>query len=133
MVQAHRPSSTVRVILLVQRVWDEEEEDPIGEQLTLSVNPGCSGGGRSMISLLSIDRTVDMVGLFTGDSWTHSSPMWMHLMISARKLELHILLSIRSKALSSFHNFHAFKKKVKNVRLSLRTKNSFSFLFSFSL
>lgn len=86
-----------------------EDEDPTWEWVHRSVNPGCSGACRSTISLLSIDRTVDIFGLFMGNSCTHNNPMCKLLVISVPKSPLDILVSINSAALSSFHSFHAWK------------------------
>lgn len=43
---------------------------------------GCLGSRRTMLVLLSIASTSDMVGLSTAFSCTHSNAMLMHLIIS---------------------------------------------------
>jgi hypothetical protein len=44
---------------------------------------GCLGSGRTMLALLSIATTSDIVGLSAAFSCTHSSAMFMHLIISS--------------------------------------------------
>lgn len=46
---------------------------------SLRMNAGFIGGGRSTISLFSIEITVAIVGLSAANSWTHRSPMCMNL------------------------------------------------------
>jgi hypothetical protein len=95
--------------------------------ICLSVNAGCFGRGRSIVSLLSMEITMEIVGLSLENSCTHSSPICMHLKISISKHGSRIIGSINATILSAFHIFHAYRKqkhenKIEN--LSINTKNS---------
>jgi hypothetical protein len=91
-------------------------EDFAFKAICLSVNAGCFGGGRSIISLLSIEITIDTVGLFVTNSCTHKRPTCMHLKISVSKHGSDIIGSINATLLPTFHNFHACKKKNNNKK-----------------
>jgi len=71
---------------------------------------GLDGNGRTKESLLSIRITEAMVGLSATFSWTHSNPMWKHL-INTSLLETTRLRigSIRFNVLPSFQLSHACK------------------------
>lgn len=47
-------------------------------------NDGLDGDWRDTVLLLSMIFTVDIIGRSAGLSWTHSSPMWIHLSIWSR-------------------------------------------------
>lgn len=61
-----------------------EELVPVSEWLDFIENADCFGSGSSMVSLLSIESTVEMDGLSFGSSWTHNNPICMHLTTSDR-------------------------------------------------
>lgn len=107
-----RPSTMVRVRLFTELqfwlCWEELVPVAVGVSrwMALTVNADCFGSGSSTTSLHSIDNTAETDGLSVGSAWTHSNPMCMHLISSARWLELDILVSITAVTLSSFHSFH---------------------------
>lgn len=72
-----------------------------------NVNIGCFGCGRS-VSFVSMKTTSDMFGLPVAWSCTQRSAICMHLVTSTDEFELANASSIKSKALPSFHRFHAW-------------------------
>jgi len=78
----------------------------------LQKNAGCFGAGRTMLSFVSMETTLDIVGRSVAWSCTHKRPTWMHLVTSSRKLDLSNLGSTSSRLLPSFHNCHACSKRL---------------------
>lgn len=77
-------------------------------------NAGCAGVGRLEEWLLSIWTTEAIVGLAATFSWTHNSPIWMHVIISFLE-HFPRLWSIRLEAVPSIQFFHAYKKYIIHV------------------
>lgn len=69
---------------------------------------GCLGSSRTILSLLSIATTFDMVGRSTAFSCTHNNAMLMHLNIHDDCQFVTNDASRSSSHLSSDHNFHAY-------------------------
>ena len=88
----------------------------------LLVNADFFGGGRLIISLLSIETTTDTIGLSLANSWTHNSPTCMHLKISVSKQGSYIIGSINVTMLSAFHNFQALKNENMIQIVSINTE-----------
>ena len=103
----YRPSTTVTVTLLIEHLLWLLWEDSVYKAISLSINAGCFGRGRSTVSLLSMEITKDIVGLSLAKSCTHNNPTCMHLKISILKQGSDIIGSIKATMLSTFHNFHA--------------------------
>ena len=83
---------------------------------------GCLGSGRTMLVLLSIATTSDMVGLSAAFSCTDSSAMFMHLIISSVWwLSATNDASTSSSHVPSLHNCHAYENI--NHRLQIETYN----------
>ena len=64
---------------VIDRPFDEPISDLLSacddpDSLFEKQNAGCFGSGKKMISLVSMDRTSDMVGLSAAYSCTHSRP-----------------------------------------------------------
>ena len=76
---SYRPWTIVTVTLLIEHMFWLHWEDFAFKAICLSVNAGCFGVGRSIISLLSIEITIDTVGLSVTNSCTHKRPTCMHL------------------------------------------------------
>lgn len=68
---------------------------------------GCLGWGRTIDSLPRSTTTFDMVGLCSGFSCTHSSPMCTHLTISEASHDSNSIGSTKSNSFPSFHSLHA--------------------------
>jgi len=73
----------------------------------LKEKAGCFGWGRTTDSLPWRSITVDMVGLCSGFSCTHRSPMCMHLTTSDAGHDSNNTGSTKSNAFPSFHTRHA--------------------------
>jgi hypothetical protein len=84
-----------------------EEEDVLESDL-LTTKAGCLGVGRVAASLPSMKTTFDIVGRSLGSSCTHKSPTLTHLKNSLVLQLSRNVWSIKSNALFSFHNFHAW-------------------------
>ena len=69
--------------------------------------PGCFGSTRTMVLLLSIVTTSNMVGRSAAFSCTHSSAMFMHLITSAESRKGTNDASMSSLHLPSLYNCHA--------------------------
>lgn len=109
----HRPCSKLDVNSLTDNGFLEEPE--LGDLLTTKA--GCLGLGRLAVSLPTMKTTFEMVGRSLGLSCTHNSPTFTHLKNSFASQVVSLNdVSIRSKGLFSFHNFHACNslKKKKN-------------------
>lgn len=91
-------------------------EEPFLEGVGLVVNAGCLGLGKSSISRVSIDKTVETFGLSSAYSCTHNSPTCTHLWISFLSCSSIILESTNSTILFSFHNFHAWRARVLTMK-----------------
>lgn len=78
---------------------------------------GMVGSGSFMWSLMSMSRTVDMVGRTSGFSCTQSRPTWKHRHASSLEYESPSDGSMNSDARSSVHSFHACPKCQVNFRL----------------
>lgn len=105
----HLPCISVRVTSLAEHVLWLCPEESVSWVIFLMVNAGCFGRGRSTISLLIIEITVDMEGLSFALSCVQRSPTFMHLRSSASKCVTGTFGSTNAITLSSFHNFHACK------------------------
>lgn len=84
------------------------EDDCIAAKNLPTENGGANGWGR-LLELASMRTTDDMVGLSRGFSWTHRSPIWIHLKASSLS-EGQVLtksLSTTSSPLPSFQSRHA--------------------------
>lgn len=76
----------------------------------LYMNAGFCGMGR-LIWLPSMKTTSNMDGRLWALSWTHKSPIWIHLRISLVGNDWSRLKSTISKAFPSLHKFHTCKWK----------------------
>ena len=119
---SYRPRTIVTVTLLAEHMLWLRWEDSAFKAICLSINAGYFGGGRSIISLLSIEITIGTVGLSVTNSCTHNRPTCMHLKISISKPDSDIIGSINSTMLSAFHNFHAWKPQNKIEIRSINIK-----------
>ena len=94
-----------------ERLWDWSDAD-ISELLKVVVecikNAGFEGTEREKELQVSIRTTEAIVGLLATFSWTHSNPIWMHLIISLLEPTYNVG-SITVKAVPSFQFFHACK------------------------
>jgi len=70
-------------------------------------NVGCFGEGRSAISLLNIETTSDIIGLYVALSWTQRSAMFIYPNRTLVGGVSWRIGSINSKALLLFHKSHA--------------------------
>lgn len=70
-------------------------------------NAGCLGWGRAIDSLPRRTTTLDMVGLCSGSSCTHRSPICMHLTTSVGWHDSNNTGSTNSNSLPSFCSLHA--------------------------
>lgn len=121
---SYRPWTIVIVTLLREHLLGLCWEEPACGAICLSVNAGCFGRGRSIVSLLSMKITTETVDLSLTNSCTHSSPTCMHLKISISKQGSRIIGSINATMLSAFHIFHAWKHENRIEILSNNTQNS---------
>jgi hypothetical protein len=81
--------------------------DSVSKELCLSKNAGFFGGGRSTISLFSMEVMVDTAGLSFANSCTHNRPICMHRNISTSKHGSDIAGSTKAEMSRSFHNLKA--------------------------
>lgn len=118
------PCMSVTVTLLMDCVmwfcWDESAHDTI----CLLMNAGFNGGGRSTISLLSIETTVAISGLSFASSCEQRSPMCMHLTMSFTLFGFDISGSISDWMSFSFHNFQAWNQN-KNQFIKVKITKHF--------
>jgi hypothetical protein len=85
------------------------EEEPVLERDLLTTKAGCLGVGRVAVSFPSMKTAFNIVGRSLGSSCTHKSPTLTHLKNSFVLQLSRNVWSIKSNALSSFHNFHAWE------------------------
>lgn len=97
-----------------------------GTLLLCRKNAGSEGMGRVSEELLSIIKTEAMVGLLAMFSWTHSSAMWIHLIIS--QIELKLVLNVGSMRLAPFPSIQLFQAcNCSTCVISLTCKISWQF------
>lgn len=82
-------------------------DSSIGAILLAANIAGFFGSASSIESLPSNTTTADIVGLSSGSSWTHKSPICMHLKICVVGHDSIKPGSTNSNAFPSFHSFHA--------------------------
>lgn len=85
-----------------------DEDDDVLVIRRLTTKAGWVGSGRVLASVPSIITMVTMEGRSLGSSWTHNSPMFMHLITSDSSHDSNDVGSIKSRALLSNHNLHAW-------------------------
>ena len=69
---------------------------------------GYLGWGRIASSFVNIESSIDIIGLSSGNLWTHNKATWRHLKIWDLECESSKHVNNSSKALPSFHNNHAW-------------------------
>lgn len=88
---------------------------------------GLEGTGRVRELQLSMRTTEAMVGLLATFSWTHSKPIWTHLMVSLIEPHLNIG-SIKFDIAPSLQLFHACKNLTMCTYMSKTRFNFFNFV-----
>ena len=102
----YRASSSVIDISLVEDDWCLLDDESASSEFFPIRKPG-SLGSDSKLSLPNIITTDDMLGLSSGCCCTHKRLTWMQRKISSRVQDSSKHVSISSKGMPSFHNFHA--------------------------
>lgn len=77
-----------------------------------TANAGCFGSGRAIDSLPSRVTTDDILGLSSGSSCTHKSPICMHLTISDVQHDSIKMQSTNSNTFPSHHSLHAYQYRL---------------------
>ena len=81
-------------------------------------NAGRFGNGSVTEKLLSIKTIAAIVGLSAGSSWTHSKPMWMHLVTSFLENEFRKVGSINSRGVLSLQCLQACENHQKFLNMN---------------
>ena len=115
------PCTFVKVTLLTENFLWLLWVDSLSKAICLSVNASCFGQGRSTISLLSMEITIQLAYLWQILAHTTGQHVWISK-ISVSKHGSDIIGSIKATMLSAFHNFHAWKHKKKIEILSINKK-----------
>ena len=102
MMFGYRASSSETVISLVEEDWFSPNKDDFFP----TKKPGSLGSGNEF-SLCNIITTYDMLGRSSECCCKHKKLMWRQRTTSDRMQESSKQVSISSKGLPSFHNFHA--------------------------
>ena len=93
---------------------------PLSDEPLLSVAygppPGASSG-RLLLWLLRRETIEAIEGLFSTSSWTHSKPMWMHLVTSTAENLPAIVWSRNARGSFAFHSLRACKYLTKTNKL----------------
>ena len=84
-------------------------DSSIGAILLAAHIAGFFGSASSIESLPSNTTTADIVGLSAGSSWTHKSPICMHLKICVVGHDSIKQGSTNSTSFPSFHSFHTYQ------------------------
>lgn len=95
----------------------EEEHDFTDPKFTVALfmNAGCSGADEGVLSLHNIEATSDIVGRIAADSWTHSSPIWMHLETSLTSYDSPNDASTISKGFPCSHRSQTYKRSIMSI------------------